>query len=117
MRISDWSSDVCSSDLRCDTENRHPDHQLAPDAITDRSTEHGPARDREQEREQIELRRLRAQAEAMHQIKRVITGDARQIEVLREHKQHQHDHRTDRSEERSVGNEWVSTCNSRRSTK
>src|SRR3546814_8879739 len=74
MRISDWSSDVCSSDLQ--------HRSLAAEPRQDEPRQRGHARHREQLR-----RRPRAHLPQQH--------------------------RRDRSEERRVGKECVSTCRSR----
>src|SRR3546814_6999365 len=96
MRISDWSSDVCSSDLR-----RH----LLP----------GPL---EVDLRQALRRRRRGregQVDVLPDPLVVILGEVgrigdrrevrRLVEVVRRDE--------DRSEERRVGKEWVSTCRSR----
>src|SRR3546814_19417454 len=61
MRISDWSSDVCSSDLRCDAAfdkaaHDMPDPLVRPgnghdDAAEDHRDDHRHQRDEEQEEE------------------------------------------------------------------
>ena len=50
-------------------------------------------RDRREEHEQMDLRGLHRQMELVDQIEREVAGDAGQVEVLREHQQHQHAHR------------------------
>src|SRR3546814_18214225 len=97
MRISDWSSDVCSSDL-IERQRAH-DHRLA-DKV-------GPA--------DIEIHAL--------DLLRVISGEAREqqhaddadreAERARLHEHVDHHRDQDRSEERRVGKECVSTCRSR----
>src|SRR3546814_17524782 len=92
MRISDWSSDVCSSDLRCadparvvgDEIRRHRcEHagRAAPDAGDDEET---------------------ADDEALRNARSGEQGTAGTAEA-----------EPGRSEERRVGKEWVSTCRSR----
>src|SRR3546814_13923762 len=93
MRISDWSSDVCSSDLA----RRQTDEDT-----------------REAER-LAELRRAynaangiveEAPAEATEAVRKAVRGHSRATEA-------QPLPVVDRSEERRVGNECVSTCRSR----
>src|SRR3546814_17731218 len=77
MRISDWSSDVCSSDLRCDPFVRRMDRTAArPHRVDDRN----PAR---------------CDIVAVAHASRGVPADL------------------ERSEERRVGKECVSTCRSR----
>src|SRR3546814_13231080 len=91
MRISDWSSDVCSSDLVCDRiaallNDPQAVHGLVPDASAET------------------LSRLLAEAERQHIL--LTTGSAHdRIQLLSA--------TVDRSEERRVGKECVSTCRSR----
>src|SRR3546814_3067642 len=86
MRISDWSSDVCSSDL-------HP-HQLA----SDRSA-----------RRRGGSRRWRAGAA------RTFAERTRDVRAAQRHSKERKQklRLDDRSEERRVGKECVSTCRSR----
>src|SRR3546814_20587100 len=85
MRISDWSSDVCSSDLRIDARRVGQLCKLLGEGV-------------------IELVRMAAVvAVAGTGIEQgVATEEARRVAA-----------RQQRSEERRVGNEWVSTCRSR----
>src|SRR3546814_13745375 len=95
MRINDWSSDVCSSDLAQPAARGAADldevlaHRLG--------VEHGIERDHlvDADRRDLEI------------LGDVLDGRTRQpaaVLALRE---------VERSEERRVGKEWVSTCRSR----
>src|SRR3546814_18555035 len=89
MRISDWSSDVCSSDLAAlfDALAQIPGLRLAePGEFSRRAFEHG----------RFDL----TQAEAVGDLINAET-DAQRKQALRQ---------IQRSEERSVGKECVSTC-------
>src|SRR3546814_17475563 len=103
MRISDWSSDVCSSDLRDE-----PFKQGKPNDILDRGAA-GPRPRRLSRRRKNESapRRRRADAAA--------TGRVRQLSLPAVRAQGLSDRQGDtiRSEERRVGQECVSTCRSR----
>src|SRR3546814_16393110 len=99
MRISDWSSDVCSSDLR------KPAHRLA----------HRPQRGGEFR--QIMVSGHIARLEMNFSDAAVVAGD-QPIENLGQPQpgapiDPAHDPEIDRSEERRVGKECVSTCRSR----
>src|SRR3546814_15354311 len=98
MRISDWSSDVCSSDLPChcaaERESERPakvenEHERAQKFIGCVRFQH--------RRSPFIMKRdiIVAQTPRCH-------GKARSRSVLRQ-----------RSEERRVGKEWFSTCRSR----
>src|SRR3546814_8686952 len=77
MRISDWSSDVCSSDLAVTA-------LVAPMALHRR------------------------------QLRRLVLGGVEAVQVADENLQRrQHGDEAERSEERRVGKECVSTCRSR----
>src|SRR3546814_8472576 len=90
MRISDWSSDVCSSDLLIVLEQVHGDLELEADSAgADQAQDHGRAGGFLQ----TEQRRVH---EGRHGGGNDRAGDDR-----------------GRSEERRVGQEWVSTCRSR----
>src|SRR3546814_20792542 len=92
MRISDWSSDVCSSDLPRLT-------MMA--AFQAEGCKHQNEREREQERagqRKDDGERNRREQFAFKALQR------------QQRQEHQCD---DRSEERRVGKEWVSTCRSR----
>src|SRR3546814_19761104 len=93
MRISDWSSDVCSSDLGMDrlhpVERRRGVAQLA-DAVVERPLAAPDAAEVE-----AQCREAARDEALVHRL-----GDA----VV---------HRAARSEERRVGKECVSTCRSR----
>src|SRR3546814_20428047 len=91
MRISDWSSDVCSSDLRIE---RTGDDQSPP---------HNHERTDGDERVMPETAKGELQSVGRdHAFKR------QEIEAHRYHRDRQQ-----RSEERRVGKECVSTCRSR----
>src|SRR3546814_11088554 len=103
MRISDWSSDVCSSDLR--GRQRQEDDGPVRAAAVERHPD--------QRKEEIELEfradgpedRLRAgEAEQPQELLAVYAIDERRIGIAEEE---------ERSEERRVGKEWVSTSRSR----
>src|SRR3546814_3536346 len=82
MRISDWSSDVCSSDLQHQAEQQYG-NDVAGDFLAQPVCREHPGGDHGEGRLD-EFRGLQRKA-----------GEA------------------DRSEERRVGKEWVSTCRSR----
>src|SRR3546814_18876245 len=98
MRISDWSSDVCSSDL------------LRPDGVG-KLLDHAGAQPAEEESfvlrprlGQLEIARALAAVERHQQDALAFGASLRQVAV----------ERPKRSEERRVGKECVSTCRSRR---
>src|SRR3546814_12175925 len=97
MRISDWSSDVCSSDLlRAGLDVAAEDSG----ASLNRIVEMGAVGDRIERRqiiEHVEHRRVEGE----------LVGDR---DLRGEHERHVI---VDRSEERRVGNECVTTCRSR----
>src|SRR3546814_5174028 len=91
MRISDWSSDVCSSDLAQIIDHRPAEPQAGP--VRPEGGGEDRNGDPEEQREQQS-----AEAEA----------------VEHQHPDgNQHDRQAGRSEERRVGKECVSTCRSR----
>src|SRR3546814_17096637 len=96
MRISDWSSDVCSSDL---TANLDPRHQLDITALLRAEAERGAA-------VLVSLHVLELARRASDRLILMLDGGVlaagEPAEVLSE-----------RSEERRVGKECVSTCRSR----
>src|SRR3546814_18625999 len=105
MRISDWSSDVCSSDLRTRALDRrldkrvigiHPLGLVGVDlADQDQRVAHDDAGKADQAQDRVEAERLVEQQQ-------------------RRHHAHQCEGRcAERSEERRVGKEWVSTFRSR----
>src|SRR3546814_15509664 len=104
MRISDWSSDVCSSDLIDETDDAEIAEAIAR---LERQLVHAAAADR------IVVRVLRPQlliAEAAHRPAAASIETPRGREALARRA----DDRSDaRSEERRVGKECVSTCRSR----
>src|SRR3546814_12348461 len=89
MRISDWSSDVCSSDLGVGHRSAHRDDS----AFTGPLQPEGP-------------RAVSALGELATHVGRYVTDAWHPI--LENRVVHEH-----RSEERRVGKEWVSTCRSR----
>src|SRR3546814_18893989 len=100
MRISDWSSDVCSSDLTLLDADREPDRLRRPGALdaigakfaADARVEHGEFLLAAREGRRIDI---------------VIDAGVDRAET-----EHVHRHAV-RSEERRVGKECVSTCRSR----
>src|SRR3546814_17000981 len=88
MRISDWSSDVCSSDLVDD------DLAAGQAAVADRAADHELAG-----RVDVELGALVQPLGGQHRLEDVLAHRLDQVLL--------------RSEERRVGNECVSTCRSR----
>src|SRR3546814_19166155 len=97
MRISDWSSDVCSSDLR-------DQHAWA--------CEHGVAERRQFEG--VDDRRAVEQIGGGQAGARIGAGDDRRAgEAHQIERQHEAFEPPPRSEERRVGKECVSTCRSR----
>src|SRR3546814_12795234 len=105
MRISDWSSDVCSSDLHEDGVGRFAD------SIT-KAVEHRP-------HNLIELAALFEREHTCAAVNRYhVTGSIlgmKQQSALC-HLSKPRRHALERSEERRVGKECVSTCRSRRET-
>src|SRR3546814_19476812 len=98
MRISDWSSDVCSSDLAqglADMRRGHVAPGLEPD-----------------ERHEDELERERIHAEIVRGIE---AGDEQEVEEGKQRVDHAADDERDagRAEERRVGEKCVRTCSSR----
>ena len=65
-------------------DDRAPDDRPAAEPVADRSADHRAGRRRRQEDEQIDLRRLRGQMEAVHQVEDVVARQAGQVEILRE---------------------------------
>src|SRR3546814_18554561 len=97
MRISDWSSDVCSSDLG--VAHRIPTRQT----VTGRLSAH---------------RRARAVTAGTHDKDHAGPDNSRSCRAVRaaalsSTPEHYVPVRLPRSEERRVGKEWVSTCRSR----
>src|SRR3546814_20621914 len=95
MRISDWSSDVCSSDLGTDTAANQEEANAkfaADQAEVDARAEQGAA--------QVEAERIRREGKAQR-AKAVAAAAASGVDV------------NSRSEERRVGKACVSTCRSR----
>ncbi len=61
-----------------------PDHSLAANAIADRSSDQSAGSHRAQEDEEVNLRTAHGNVKAGHQVKRVVAGEAGQIEILGE---------------------------------
>src|SRR3546814_19951561 len=109
MRISDWSSDVCSSDLIAGRQHAIERHVRAHDVA-------GAGVDRGLERRQIDVPQF-----AVGQLDLIVVTTAERRAVTGEMLGPRHDAagaadvRTleARSEERRVGKECVSTCRSR----
>ncbi|GCC42489.1 hypothetical protein chiPu_0026807, partial [Chiloscyllium punctatum] len=72
-------------------EDREPDHVFAAEAIAERATDERAGSVRGKEDEQIELCRLRRDAEPVDQIEDVIARQARDIELFGEQQRDQHD--------------------------
>src|SRR3546814_17812245 len=100
MRISDWSSDVCSSDLR-----QNEIEQVRP--VIQRSVQGVPAQ-REQRSDHAQGDQECGNAPAQAGFKRKETTRKQQRVFLQKSRK-----RGPRSEERRVGKECVSTCRSR----
>src|SRR3546814_18201783 len=101
MRISDWSSDVCSSDLR-----EHPKLSQLFFHIALSNLNSGNAASTWQDQAALRQEQARIQAcRDLSFIHHLLTGQ-----------KHERSHHHWRSEERRVGNECVRTCNSRWST-
>src|SRR3546814_21094737 len=97
MRISDWSSDVCSSDLRLVPPLELEKNQ-APE-VNRRAGSGGPL-------VWVSRHLGNADRSLAFRIGRRTAGDAPQLNIHGRRKRA-------RSEERRVGKEWVSTCRSR----
>src|SRR3546814_17496206 len=96
MRISDWSSDVCSSDLLLISLRQHSSNVMvaAADAFVEPLAEHSDRAPEGQWPESEQLRRVLC--EELHTGVQPAPADGREW----------------RSEERRVGKECVSTCRS-----
>src|SRR3546814_13916800 len=92
MRISDWSSDVCSSDLRRGRFVEQQDRRITQQRARDRDPLALPARQPRPAFTEEGIEPLRQCAQEIGGI-----GGFRRVP---------------RSEERRVGKEWVSTCRS-----
>src|SRR3546814_11772904 len=99
MRISDWSSDVCSSDLRLEKDGASVRPDLGDDVAADAWVEIG------------DLDTHGRQNIVTKAARRSIDGVDDQQMIARRQERRQAER--DRSEERRVGKEWVSTCRSR----
>src|SRR3546814_18321758 len=109
MRISDWSSDVCSSDLQARTRAIAFDHNH--DAVARVSDRLRTAKRGMQRNDRQHLI-----AEAKYLACGAQPGDLLALDLQRlDHRYQRHDvaFRADRSEERRVGKECVSKCRSR----
>src|SRR3546814_17655534 len=95
MRISDWSSDVCSSDLLGNIAPRHP--RLVTVSV-DNALEHNDPR-------------LRITEQRSAELPTGVIGNAREVLLVKRHLLEEG--AISRSEERRVGKECVSTCRSR----
>src|SRR3546814_17047053 len=116
MRISDWSSDVCSSDLRGPTRTHPPPDRAGRPRPESRPGRAGRRRSRHPLRRDARLRRARPGRRRRHRSRALEA--ARQTRVRRGGNGKGGTTMTDtrprsRSEERRVGKECVSTCRSR----
>src|SRR3546814_18832626 len=98
MRISDWSSDVCSSDLSKEVTARLGDPKTLR-SVTDTARHIG---------ETVAPRLSRFISEAKRVAQNAIRPLNEQQTAMKD------THQAERSEERRVGKERVSTCRSRR---
>src|SRR5712671_4358616 len=71
------------------TQNRIPNHHLAPHAVAHRTAKECPRRHRAEKCEQMNLRAPHRDMKFVHQIKCVIRAQTRQIKIFREHQCHQ----------------------------
>src|SRR3546814_17914590 len=99
MRISDWSSDVCSSDLICSRLNQHRKHGRMLDEWSFIPVPAGE----DEELDYVESRLINAFAPEQNR-KLIDTGRGVSVDPIIA---------IERSEERRVGKECVSTCRSR----
>src|SRR3546814_12006492 len=97
MRISDWSSDVCSSDLSCARQRLHP--PLMPVEPLSRA--------------RLRLAMLRIEHEWVPHVQAIQHGNKAQADAGRKRLRELLIASLPRSEERRVGKECVSTCRSR----
>src|SRR3546814_17446846 len=97
MRISDWSSDVCSSDLRC---------EAVPTPYTGALQFRSKYEGSDKARATLNVKSEKAFRDATSDITRIERGVRKQV------MQFMRDGRP-RSEERRVGKECVSPCRSR----
>src|SRR3546814_9085417 len=104
VRISDWSSDVCSSDLRIAGRGRRFVVRTQPDAPFALALEIEIAADMEDERQGGRHR------DAQPNLK---DGAAKRLDAHRTHAARRRDAVGPRTAERRVGTECVSTCTSR----
>ena len=72
-----------------DAQDGCPDDALAADAVADGTAEEGAERHREQEHEQVDLRRAHRYVKFLDQIEAVVARDAGDIEIFREDQHHQ----------------------------
>src|SRR3546814_15859770 len=109
MRISDWSSDVCSSDLVVAQESDIFE-LVEPFSIIDHHRILRPVAKGEERREgRFDRRHIGGDLLVAEQLPRIVL--ARGVANLGRAAAHQHDGL--RAQERRVGKEWGSTCRSR----
>src|SRR3546814_12796589 len=101
MRISDWSSDVCSSDLPFDI----ADHHLIVTASMGIAVAPQDGRDRDEILQHADM--------ALYQAKHGGRNRYSLFEWSMKERLHRVREIEARSEERRAGKEWVSTCRSR----
>src|SRR3546814_15223962 len=94
MRISDWSSDVCSSDLRIAGSFQFHQSNVAPVILVQHLSDHAAGQEADTK-------------EALHADDMLVGHDQSVVA--------DDEYRIVRSEERRVGKECVSTCRSRMS--
>src|SRR3546814_12375888 len=115
MRISDWSSDVCSSDLRDYAEANHGFADLVfIDAIDAAVSEHAVAKIRDaipRVKTQAPVAAIGAEQIEDAAAKRIIHVDA--FTVTTQARLGDHQPSRERSEERRGGKECVGTCRTR----
>src|SRR3546814_15560500 len=103
MRISDWSSDVCSSDL----DDKPPEQEKLPQAGHGEGAEHADPDETQSDQ------RNATHPEMIDEHRRKRSDQPEQREAHREGGRDIGDAPAERSEERRVGKEGVSTCRSR----
>src|SRR3546814_19357772 len=99
MRISDWSSDVCSSDLRRINQNLR---ELADGTVARREAARKAAKAARKEQAKKDKQRIKAIDKKLVELRKERDGLQEYLDEL-----------LVRSEERRVGKECVSTCRSR----
>src|SRR3546814_17630932 len=105
MRISDWSSDVCSSDLEVDDDEREEQRRRGERQLA------GP-RVRHAHEEFLAVQFLRDRDVPRQPANHRIARDVHRLFAREQHLDpgEAEEGGEDRSEERRVGKEWVSTC-------